>query len=120
MSLDKFQKESINISYISIGVCNYPLILCIPLHRFIPPLLYILLGLGNDMYAKFNEFIFIRIEKLSPEEVDTQNMCLITEIKLDEALVMQNCTKNEVRNLIQNIIDLYSKLKEKGLSRLEK
>ena len=57
VALDQFQKQSSGINFTSVGVRQYPLISCIPLIRALPPILHLLLGLGNDIYTNFKKFI---------------------------------------------------------------
>ena len=45
-----------------------------PIARVLPPILHLLLGLGNDMHAKFKEFIVHRVEKVSIEEIEAREM----------------------------------------------
>ena len=84
IALDQFQKESRGIEHASTGERSYPLFTCIPVPRFLPPMLYTILGIGNGTYSNFKEFITERIEKTSEEELAATNMTLLDEINHDE------------------------------------
>lgn len=79
-----------------------------------------LLGLGNDMCSKFKEYVKLRIELQSPEEIAASNMVLLAEIKHDEVMMLFDDLQNEVRDLKQDRIELNSKLKERGHTREDK
>ena len=78
----------------------------------LPPLLHILLGLGNDMYSKFKEYVKLQIELQSPEEIASLNMVLLAEIKHDEGMILFDDLQNDVRFLAQDRIELNAKLKQ--------
>ena len=42
--------------------------------RVLLPILHLLLGLRNDIYANFKEFIIDRVEKVSIEEIEVRDM----------------------------------------------
>ena len=119
-ALLQFQNISNDVAFTSVGIRGYPLLTCIPLHRYLPPLLHILLGLGNDIYSKFKEWIDERIEKLSPEELEARNMTLLAEIKLDDILIKFDDLKKQVQNLTTARIELNAVLKNKNLSQERK
>ena len=101
-ALDQFQKESSRISFDSVGVRQYLLISCVPLHRVLPPLLHILLGLGNNMYSKFKEYVKLWIKLQSLEEIAALNMVLLAKIKHDEGIILFYNLQNKVRDLVQD------------------
>ena len=117
VALDQNQKESSGVSFVSFGVRTFPLIAFVPMTRFMPPLLHLLLGLGNDACSKFKEFISARIEIKSNAEIEDQNMTFLTEIGYDEALIAWDDLKKEVLGLVQERIEVNSKLKQRGTTR---
>ena len=42
------------------------------------------------MYSKFKEYIKLRIELQSPEEIAALNMVLLAEIKHDEGMILSD------------------------------
>ena len=117
LTLDQNQKESSVASFVSVGVRTFPLIDFIPMTRVMPPLLHLLLGLGNDTCSKFKEFISARIEIKSNAEIEDQNTTFLTEIGYDEALIAWDDLKKEVLGLVQERIEVNSKLKQRGTTR---
>ena len=105
------------MSFALVGERSHTLILCILVDRVMPPLLHLLLGLGNDVYSKFKEFIAMRIERLSQEELEVQNMTFFSEIKYDKAMVECDNLKNDFNELIEHRIDINSRFKERGRTR---
>lgn len=59
----------------------------------------------------------MRIERLLQEELEAQNMNFFSEIKHDEAMVEYNNLKNDLNELIEQRIDINSRLKERGRMR---
>ena len=67
------------------GVKEAPIWDFIPIKNIIPPVLHILLGIGNDLVNKLIEWLDTRIEQLSPEEYVARNMSLLTHIMVEQA-----------------------------------
>lgn len=105
------------MSHVSAGVRSLPLINFIPISRVFPPLLHLLLGLGNDACSSFKNFIAMRIQKKSEEEIEAQEMSFIAEIRYDEALVLHDDLKKEVDEVRQMRICANARLKERGNSK---
>lgn len=116
-ALDQNQKLHSGASFVSVRVRTFPLIDFIPMTRVLPPLLHLLLGLGNGMCSKFKEFANARIELKSNAEIEAQNMTFLTEIGCDEALIAWDDLKKEVQGLVQERIEVSSKLKQRGTAR---
>ena len=102
------------------GIRGYPLLQCVPVKRALPPILHLLLGLGNDIYSKFKEYISVRIEKLTKAELEAQNMTLLSEIKIDQCLIAIDDIKSELNELVQRRITINSNLRQRGLTSTEK
>ena len=100
MALEQFQKQSAGIDYVSVGVRGYPLISCIPISRVLPPILHLLLGLGNDIYANFKDFVNQRIERISTEELEARNMSFLSEIKYDDSVLAYEDSKHHIHDLV--------------------
>ena len=115
VALDQFQKQSSGTPYGSVGIRGYTLLSCIPLTRVLPPILHLLLGLGNDVYSKFKDFLQIRIEKISGKESEARDMTLLAEIQHDAALIQFDDLKKEVNNFIQHRIAVNADLKDRNL-----
>ena len=120
VALEQNQKDASGMSYVSVGVRTFPLFKFTPIDRVLPPLLHLLLGLGNDIYSKFKEWVSIRIERKSNELIEAQNMSFLTEVRCDEALLLHDDYKKEVQGLVQKRIEILAKLKERGRSRESK
>ena len=88
--------------FISACVQGCPSFSCMLVSRMLPPMLHVLLGLGNDVYSKFRDFMLQRIEKTSPEELEARNMSLLSELKYDESVVAFENAKQEVQHLAQD------------------
>ena len=116
-ALYQAQETSAGRNFASVGVRDYPLISFIPIKRVLPPILHLLLGLGNDIYANFKEFIADRVEKVSIEEMDARDMSILAEIKYEDSALLYLDAKSEVQMLVQDRIVLNSRVKERGLSR---
>ena len=86
------------------------------MRRALPPILYILLGVGNDVYSKFKEYVQTRIEEISQGEIEALNMSLIAEIKQDELLITNDDLSTELSKCIQQRINLNARLKSRSLS----
>lgn len=63
--------------------------------------MHLLLGLGNDLCAKFKDWIAQRIEDIIQEEKEAQNMSLLAEIEYDKGLVSLDGTEKELAILIE-------------------
>ena len=88
-----------------------------PVNRIFPPILCILLGLGNYTCSKFKESFCSRIKNQSQEETDAQNMSLMKELKCNDSLVKLNDLKDEFQNKNQERIALIVRIKDRGMSR---
>lgn len=62
---------------------SYLFLIFISLYHNLPPLLYFLISLGNNLYTKYIGWIHHRIETILPEELEAQNIILLAELKLD-------------------------------------
>ena len=111
IAIEQNQKTNAGTSFYSIGVRYAPVLDVTPLKRHLPPLLHLLLGLGNDLCSKFKDWIAQRIELIREEEKEAQNRSLIAEIKHDESLVKFVDVKKELIVLKNKRIDINRKLK---------
>ena len=113
-ALEQNQKTSSGMSFASVGARSRALLSCVPLKRALPPMLHLLLGLGNDTCSKFKEFIHSKIEKLYHAEIEVKNVPLLAEIKFDEGLIKLDDLKKEASDLMQQRTEINSSLKERG------
>ena len=67
----------------------------------LPPILHLLLGVGNDVFSIFKDFIVERVEKASPEEKYARNMTFLAEIKHEDAALLCSDSKVLVQTLVQ-------------------
>ena len=88
--------------FVSVGDRGCPLLSCMPVSRTLPPMLHVLLNLGNDVYSYFRDFLLQRIEKTSPEELESRYMNLLHELKHDESAVTFENAKQEAQHLAQD------------------
>ena len=65
VALTQFQKMSSGQTFASVGVRGCVSIKNMPINRVLPPMLHLLLGLGNDICSHFKSFLSERIEQLS-------------------------------------------------------
>ena len=56
-----------------LGVKEGPLWPFLPLHHYLPPLLHILIGIWNDCWDKFREWVSELVEYISYEECDLRS-----------------------------------------------
>ena len=68
--------------------------MCMSVNRVFPPILHMLMELGNDIYSKFKEHAHSRIENQSQEEIEDKKSSLVAELKDDEGLVKLDVLKN--------------------------
>jgi hypothetical protein len=88
----------------------------IPICNVIPPGLHALLGIGNDVFNKFLDWLDSRIEKLSFDEIAARNMALVTAIIVDESEALFEAKKEELAAIVQQRKDVNKALKARGLA----
>ena len=82
--------------FVSAGVREYSLITFLPITSILLSTLHLLLGLGNNIFTNFKNFIVERVEKVLPEEKDTRNMTFLTKIKYEDAALLYFDSKASV------------------------
>ena len=70
VALNQDQNYSSGVTYFSVGVSLFPLVSFVPEARVLPHLTHLLPRSGNNVCSNFNNFISIRIEKKSNEEIE--------------------------------------------------
>ena len=85
--------------------------------RVLPPILYLLLDLGNGIHANFKDFIDQRIERTPTEELEARNMSFLLEIKCNDSTLAYEDSKHHAHDLVQGRIALVAAIKEKGYSK---
>ena len=88
VALNQNQKYSSGITHDLVGVRSFPLFSFISIVSFFTHLLYLFLGLGNNVCSNFKNFISIRIEKNYNEEIEAKEMSFLAEIRHNEALIL--------------------------------
>ena len=116
IATEQNQKAIASTSFVSVSIYSIPILDVIPLHRYLPLVIYLLLSFRNDTYSKFKDQIAQRIEYMSNEEREAQNMSLISEIKYNKELVYFDNIKKELLVLRDERIDINNKLKIRDIS----
>ena len=116
-ALVQMQETAAGRKFTSVGVRGCSLISFLPITRTLPPILHLLLGVGNDVFSIFKDFIVERVEKASPEEKDARNMTFLAEIKHEDAALLCSDSKVLVQTLVQERMLVNARLKERGLDR---
>ena len=68
----------------AVGQKKLPLWEFIPISRALVPILYVLLGLCNDLLSNFLKWVNERAEPLLSEEISSRNISMLAEIAVDE------------------------------------
>jgi hypothetical protein len=118
--MKQMQNEVNNAPYISVGIREPPLWSFIPVHRVLIPMLYLLLGLGNNILDNFWEWVDERVEKLTPEEIEARNMSMLAKITLDDENEILTDATIDLEFLVLERQRLNDELKPRGLARQEK
>ena len=81
------------------GVNEAPWWPFIPINHFVVPLLHCLIGIRNDILAKFRAIVSEKIEYISPEELDVRKAgeAIVTEI--EELVRMRDSTFDAINNV---------------------
>jgi hypothetical protein len=119
-AMKQMQNEVNNAPYISVGIREPPLWSFIPVHRVLIPMLYLLLGLGNNILDNFWEWVDERVEKLTPEEIEARNMSMLAKITLDDENENLTDATIDLEFLVLERQRLNDELKPRGLARQEK
>ena len=75
-----------------------------------------MIGLGNNVYTAFKEWLSGRIEEITLEEIAAMNMSVLAEISVDNALIKLDDLRITVDDLVDDWKKLNAKLKERGLN----
>ena len=102
------------MSFEPVGIHSVSSVDRMTLHRCVPPLLHLLLGLENDTCSKFKEWIAQRIEHTRDEERWVQIMSLVSDVNHGKAWVNFEKIDNELSVLRDERIDMNNKLKVRG------
>jgi hypothetical protein len=85
----------------------------IPVNKMLSPLLHYLIGLGNDLVENFFTWLDIRVEKLTPEEIQARNMYLLAAIAVDAAEEELEEKKHDLTQVVQVRIGINASLKRR-------
>ena len=120
VALTQFQKMSSGQTFASVGVRGCVSIKNTPINRVLPPMLHLLLGLGNDVCALFKSFLSERIEQLSQEEKDARDMSFLAETRHGESLIAYDNSKQAVLDLVEQRKEMMLNLSQGDLSKEDK
>jgi hypothetical protein len=82
----------------------------------IVPILHLLLGLGNNILDSFWEWVDVRAEKLTLEEVEARQMTMLAELTLNEEVDNLKDAKIDLEFLVLKRKSISDELRTRGLA----
>jgi hypothetical protein len=116
VAMIQMQKDALDRTYESSGIREIPYWNFIPVTRVIVPILHLLLGLENVILDSFWEWIDVRAEKLTLEEVEARQMTMLAELTLDKEVDKLKDAKIDLEFLVVERKIINDSLKTRGLA----
>ena len=109
-----------NSNKVGMGIKEPPIWDFIPVHKILVPILHILLGLGNDVLAKFLQWVDEQVEFKSEELIAAQHSLMLAEISTEACQDSLKTIDSDLSSAVQRRIALNKLLRVRDLEQDKK